>query len=51
VVNLKASRPLTKSARIGLVIENLFDRTYRVDPAYPYPMPGRAVRLQLEEEW
>jgi len=51
VVNLKASRPLANGAKIGLVIENLFDRTYRVDPAYPYPMPGRAVKLQLEKSW
>jgi len=51
VVNLKASRPLANRAKIGLVIENLLDRTYRVDPAYPYPMPGRAVRLQLEKSW
>ena len=51
VVNLKASRPLANGASIGLVIENLFDRTYRVDPAYPYSMPGRAVRLQLEDSW
>jgi iron complex outermembrane receptor protein len=51
VVNLKASRPLANGARIGLAIQNLFDRTYRVDPAYPYPMPGRAVRLQVEKAW
>jgi len=51
VVNLKASRSLVADAKLGLVIENLFDRTYRVDPAYPYPMPGRAVRLQLEKSW
>ena len=51
VVNLKASRSLANGANIGLVIENLFDRTYRVDPAYPYPMPGRAIRLQLENSW
>jgi iron complex outermembrane receptor protein len=51
VVNLKASRPLTHGSRIGLVVENLFDRTYRVDPAYPYPMPGRAIRLQVEKSW
>ena len=51
VLNLKASRPLANGATIGLVIENLFDRSYRVDPAYPYPMPGRAVRLRLEKSW
>ncbi|UCC67995.1 MAG: TonB-dependent receptor [Armatimonadota bacterium] len=51
VVNLKASRSLAYGAKLGLVIENLFDRTYRVDPAYPYPMSGRAVRLQLEKSW
>ena len=51
VVNLKTSRPLGHEGKIGLVVENLFDRTYRVDPAYPYPMPGRAVRLQLERSW
>ena len=51
VVNLKASRPFANGARIGLVMENLFDRSYRVDPAYPYPMPGRAVRLQMEKSW
>jgi outer membrane cobalamin receptor len=51
VVNLKASRLVANGAKIGLVIENLFDRTYRVDPAYPYPMPGRTVRLQLEKSW
>jgi iron complex outermembrane receptor protein len=51
VVNLKASRPLTNNAKTGLVIENILDRTYRVDPAYPYPMPGRSVRLQVEKSW
>jgi iron complex outermembrane receptor protein len=51
VVNLKASRPFANGARIGLVTENLFDRSYLVDPAYPYPMPGRAVRLQMERSW
>lgn len=51
VVNLKASRRLTDGAKIGLVIENILDRTYRADPAYPYPMPGRAVRLQVEKSW
>jgi outer membrane receptor protein involved in Fe transport len=51
VVNLKASRPFAEAARVGLVIENLFDRGYRVDPAYPYPMPGRSVRLQVERAW
>ena len=51
VVNLKVSCPLAKGTRIGLAIQNLFDRTYRVDPAYPYPMPGRAVRLHMERAW
>ena len=51
VVNLKATRPLGRGAKVGLVIENLFDRTYLVDPTYPYPMPGRAVKLQLEKSW
>jgi iron complex outermembrane receptor protein len=51
VVNLKASRPLADGTRIALAIQNLFDRTYRVDPAYPYPMPGRAFRLLLEKSW
>jgi len=50
-VNLKASRRRANGGKIGVVIENLFDRTYRVDPAYPYPMPGRALRLQLEKSW
>jgi outer membrane receptor protein involved in Fe transport len=36
---------------VGLVVENLFDRTYWVDPAYPYPMPGRAIRFQMERSW
>lgn len=51
VVNLKASRPFAHGARLGIVVENLFNHTYRVDPAYPYPMPGRSVRLQLERAW
>jgi len=51
VVNLKASRPLAPGAKLGLVVENLLNHGYRVDPAYPYPMPGRAVRLQLEKSW
>lgn len=51
VVNLKASRPLAGGARAALVVENVFDREYRVDPAYPYPMPGRALRLMLEHAW
>ena len=51
VVNVKASRPLAHEARLGIVVENLFNHTYRVDPAYPYAMPGRSVRLQLEKAW
>jgi iron complex outermembrane receptor protein len=51
VVDLKVSRPLADGTRIALAIQNLFDRTYRVDPAYPYPMPGRAFRLLLEKPW
>jgi outer membrane receptor protein involved in Fe transport len=51
VVNVKASRPLARGARLGIVVENLFNHSYRVDPAYPYPMPGRSVRLQLEKSW
>jgi len=51
VINLKAMRDLKGKAKLGLVIENLFDRTYRVDPAYPYAMPGRSVRLQVEKSW
>ena len=51
VVNFKASRPFAHGARLGIVLENLFNHTYRVDPAYPYPMPGRSVRLQLEKAW
>lgn len=50
VVNLKTSRS-AGARRFSLVVENLFDRTYRVDPAYPYPMPGRTVRFQIEQEW
>ena len=51
VVNVKALRDLPGQAKLGLVIENLFNRTYRADPAYPYPMPGRSIRLQLEKPW
>lgn len=51
VVNLKVTRPLSQGVRAGLVVENLFDRTYRVDPAYPYPMPGRAIRVVWEMGW
>ncbi|MDH7482374.1 MAG: TonB-dependent receptor [Armatimonadota bacterium] len=51
VVNVKASRPISNMARIGIVIENLFNRSYRVDPAYPYPMPGRCISLQFEKGW
>lgn len=51
LVNLKAQRDLSGRAKLGIVVENLLDRTYRVDPAYPYPMPGRSIRLQLEKPW
>jgi len=51
VVNVKASRPLSQGMRAGLVIENLFDREYRVDPAYPYPMPGRSFRFEVSQAW
>jgi outer membrane receptor protein involved in Fe transport len=51
VVNLKATRPLAPGLRTGIVVENLFDRDYRADPAYPYPMPGRTFRFQLETDW
>ncbi len=51
LVNLKASRPFAHGMRLGIVVENLFNHSYRVDPAYPYPMPGRAVRLQMEKSW
>lgn len=51
VVNIKALRDLPGQATLGLVIENLLDRKYRVDPAYPYPMPGRSIRLQVEKPW
>jgi outer membrane receptor protein involved in Fe transport len=51
IVNVKATRQVAPSLRLGVVAENLFDRTYSVDPAYPYPMPGRSVRLQAEQTW
>jgi outer membrane receptor protein involved in Fe transport len=51
IVNLKATREVAPGLRLGIVAENLFDRTYSVDPAYPYPMPGRSVRLQAEQTW
>lgn len=51
VVNLKAARSLAPGLRAGIVVENLFDRDYRADPAYPYPMPGRTFRFQLETDW
>jgi len=51
IVNLKGARPLAPGLRAGFVVENVFDRDYRVDPAYPYPMPGRTFRLQVETDW
>jgi len=51
VVNVKGTFELARGLRAGLVVENLFDREYRIDPAYPYPMPGRALRLQMEQSW
>lgn len=51
VVNLKAARSLNAGWRAGLVIENIFDREYRVDPAYPYDMPGRAFRFEISRDW
>jgi len=51
VLNLKASRNLAPRWRLGIVVENLFDREYRVDPAYPFPMPGRSVRVDARRSW
>ncbi|MDI6828709.1 MAG: TonB-dependent receptor [Armatimonadota bacterium] len=51
IVNLKASMPISNLARVGIVVENLFNRSYKVDPAYPYPMPGRCISLQFEKGW
>lgn len=51
IVNLKGTAEARRGVRFGLVVENLFDRRYRLDPAYPYPMPGRSIRLQVEQDW
>lgn len=51
VVNARVSYPLARGRRAALVVQNLFDKDYRVDPAYPFPMPGRSVRFDIAQEW
>lgn len=51
VVNARVSHPLARGLRAALAIQNLFDEEYRVDPAYPFPMPGRSIRFDLAQEW
>jgi len=45
---MKAVYDLGKGLEAYLVIDNLFNTTYRTDPAYPFPMPGRQVRFGLQ---
>lgn len=40
--NLKAAYRINEIYEATLGVENLFDKEYRVDPAYPFDMPGRA---------
>jgi len=48
VAQMKAVYDLGKGLEAYLVIDNLFNTTYRTDPAYPFPMPGRQVRFGLQ---
>lgn len=48
VAQAKIVRPLRGGLEAYLVVDNLFNTSYRTDAAYPFPMPGRQVRVGLQ---
>jgi len=48
VAQAKIVRPLRSGLEAYLVVDNLFNTSYRTDAAYPFPMPGRQIRVGLQ---
>lgn len=50
VVSVKAVTPVQGDGQLSVIVANLFNTSYRVDPAYPYPMQPRYFGLQYERK-
>lgn len=51
LTNIKVGYQINEVYEATLGVENLFDRQYRIDPVYPFDMPGRAFVFGLNSRF